>query len=235
MIKIIREQEELLPKIGIREFRAMERKLNNYYDGLPLEAGETSIPGVEAKAIRELVKDYFGTPDPNVKILDYGAGEYERNSKFLRALGFTVYAYDPYNGLSGVDGYIGTSNQLPDKNDRFDIAFSSFVLNVVPMYIERDEIIPNMEYYADQVFHITRNFDIWASYIEKNLNRKTPMVMKYYWEANGANAPVTLQGAYELCHYGTATPKGFQRIPETERFGYAKVKGTTGYKIYKNK
>ncbi|MDA3856639.1 MAG: hypothetical protein PF569_10375 [Candidatus Woesearchaeota archaeon] len=196
-----------------------------YYMGNPLETGGTSIQGSVAPAIRFLYeKGYFN----NKTVLDYGAGKYGRNAEFLREQGLTVYAYDPYNG-SSCDGYeIGcVSNSLP--KEKFDIGFTSFVLNVVPIEIEKD-IIADVEKVCKEVFHTTRNKDIFES-IKNAVIRKNKLIMSYI--ENEYKYPVEDDTAIlDLCYFGVQTASGFQRIPETEKLGYKLIKNTSGYKIY---
>lgn len=194
------------------------------YKGEPLEEGGTSISGGVAPPVRQL----FMSNDLNsdMKVLDYGAGKTGRNAKWLRDRGVKVYAYDPYNGTDD-DGWNAVSNKLPE--DQFDVALSSYVLNVVPENIE-DDIIENMNRYASKCYHITRNEDIFSS-VKKALERKDKTVTSFYEDEFGGG-PTSDANIMDFCLHGTKTSKGFQRIPRLEHKGFNLSKSTTGYKIY---
>lgn len=217
-----------LQEMSMGEFRSLERVRNDFYDGPPLESGGTSIKGKgAAPGIKDLYK--MGMFLEGQKVLDYGAGKYARNADYLRDLGFTVYAYDPFNG-SSVDGYEygKVSNKLP--NEKFDVAFTSFVLNVVPLYIEKD-IVKECESMADKCLHITRNKDIFDK-VQNALERVDKVILKYFRDVYKGNDPLNVQEQYDLCCFGVQTSRGFQRIPTTETLGYNLIKDTSGYKVY---
>ena len=131
--------------------------MNSYYHGKPINSGRTSISSKTHKVIIGLEKKgYFQGAN---LILDYGAGHYAKNADYLRKLGYSVYAYDKYNGKL-CDGWkIGNvSNKLP-TDIHFDIAYSSYVLNVVQKW-EQDNILKLINEISDKSFHITRNLDM---------------------------------------------------------------------------
>ena len=194
------------------------------YKGKPLEEGGTSISAGVAPPIRKLFMD--NDISDEMKVLDYGAGKGGRNAKWLRDRGVKVYAYDPYNG-EDCDGWKGVSNKLPDNE--FDVAFSSYVLNVVPDDVE-DEIIKNMNGYAPKCFHITRNKDIFTS-VKKALERGDKTV-KPFFDNEFGGGPLSDANIMDFCLHGTKTSKGFQRIPKLEHKGFNIIKSTEGYKVY---
>lgn len=206
------------------------------YKGGAKEFGGTSIKGTgAAPAVKWLVGKGF--IESGMKVLDYGAGKYGRNSEYLKELGCTVYAYDPYNG-SDSDGWNGVSTSLPDTKD-FDIGFSSFVLNVVPDSIEND-IISELSSYCDVSIHITRNMDIYDT-IKSALERMDKTVVEFF-ENEYANADLieklhnnelTKEEIVEFCEYGTVTSKGFQRIPDLTTKGFEAIRNTYKFKIFK--
>jgi len=204
------------------------------YKGKPLETGGTSIQGKAAPALRDLYKK--GVFKEGDVILDYGAGKYGRNANFLREEGFKVYAYDPFNGKA-VDGYEGVSNKLP-KGTKFDVAFTSFVLNVVPDKIE-NTIIKEIKRFSKKQFHITRNMDIFDS-VKKALGRKDKLVSNFFLD-EFANSQE--EGAYNtdkltdkmilaFCEFGVQTSKGFQRIPFLDDKGFKQIRKTASYKVF---
>jgi len=202
-----------------------------YYTGKPLERGGTSIQGKASPAVRWLFgKGYI---KPTDKVLDYGAGKYGRNGLYLREQGCDVFCYDPFNG-SGKDGWNGVAATLP--KERFDIAFTSFVLNVVPFKVERD-IVREVSSVSKKSFHITRNIDIFDS-VKKALIRKDKLVGAFF-KNNFAtdfekdfyeNGTLDDEIIMEFCLYGVQTSRGFQRIPCLNDMKL--LKSTSGFKIY---
>lgn len=198
--------------------------IKKVYRGEPLEEGGTSITSGVAPAVRHLFLQNDITD--GMKVLDYGAGKTGRNAKWLRDRGAKVYCYDPHHG-SDVDGWEGVSNQLP--NDEFDVAFSCFVLNVVPDNIE-DDILKKMDGLAKRNIHITRNKDIRKSFKDA-LDRGDKHVTDFYnTEFGGGDMSET--NLDDFAHHGSKTSKGFQRIPKLEHKGYSLDKSTDGFKIY---
>jgi len=216
-------------KINAAEFLEY---VKGFYTGEPLETGGTSIQGDAAPALR-IISSNFEEGD---KILDYGAGKYGRNAKYLRGNGYKVYAYDPYNG-SDVDGWEGVSKKVPSF-ERFDVVFTCFVLNVVSDKIE-NSILNDTKKLGKQEYHITRNQDIFES-VKKALSRKDKVVYNFFtknfadkedieaFESGNLSDDVIMA----FCTYGVQTSRGFQRIPFLEDKGYTLKKKTSGFKIY---
>ena len=202
-----------------------------YYTGKPLEKGGTSIQGKAAHGVRWLFgKGYIESTD---KVLDYGAGKYGRNGLYLREQGCQVFCYDPFNGKSNADGWNGVSTTPPKT--RFDIAFTSFVLNVVPLKVEKD-IIREVSSLSKKSFHITRNTDIFDS-VKKALLRRDKLVGEFFTKnfATGfekdayENNTLDDETIMEFCLYGVQISKGFQRIPCLDM---KLLRSTSGFKIY---
>ena len=76
------------------------------------------------------IDKHYRSEKSRVKVLDFGAG-HGRHTNALRGLGYTVYAYDPFNGEGNADPYTEISNKLPPKGEKFDLVFSAYVLNVM--------------------------------------------------------------------------------------------------------
>ena len=204
------------------------------YTGDPLEIGGTSIAGNAAPAVRDLFTK--GHIKAGMTVLDFGAGKYARNADFLRENGVKVYAYDPHHSL-GKNGWDGVSNSLPRK--KFDVVFTSFVLNVVPDHIETD-ILDATSKIAKQQFHITRNRDIFDT-TKAALKRKDKLVGDFFLThyANDEEKEMFAEGTIpddiilDFCKHGVQTSRGFQRIPFLEKKGYSLVRTTSNFKIYK--
>ena len=132
-------------------------------------------------------------------ILDFGAGR-GRHADHLRRLGYKVFAYDPYhyNKLNGYE-YGGISSQIPSV--KFDVCISSFVLNVVPRYIEK-RILAIVERRASKrVLHITRNMDI-LTYVHDALADGNPHISRFYRDVyKGPKNPNVAQ-VLNFCKYG---------------------------------
>ncbi|OYT15006.1 MAG: hypothetical protein B7C24_15370 [Bacteroidetes bacterium 4572_77] len=208
-----------------------------YYSGQPLEKGGTSIPGKAAPAIRWLFnKGYIKSTD---KVLDYGAGKFGRNGIFLREQGCEVFCYDPFNGTDK-NGWNGVAKTISLPSTLFDVAFSCFVLNVVPFHTEQS-IIKEVNSFAKYAFHVTRNTDIFDS-IKKALGRKDKLVGKFFLDNFATDLEKEQYEAGELdedtilefCMYGVQTSKGFQRIPCCEKQGMKLLRSTGGFKIYES-
>lgn len=202
----------------------MKLKEIKTYKGAPLEEGGTSITSGVAPAVRHLFLQNDITD--GMKVLDYGAGKTGRNAKWLRDRGVKVYCYDPYHG-SDTDGWEGVSNIVPD--DKFDVALSCFVLNVVPENIE-DDILNKMGSLGKRNIHITRNKDIFTSF-KKALERKDPTVTQFFDKEFGGGE-LSDTNIMDFALHGSKTSKGFQRIPKLENKGYNLDKSVEGYKIY---
>lgn len=204
------------------------------YKGDPLETGGTSIQGQAAPPVRALVKNE--TITPGMKVIDYGAGKYGRNANFLREQGVEVYGYDPYNGTD-TDGWAGVSKK-PPTGQKFDLALSSYVLNVVPDHTE-DEIIKTMRRLAPRQIHITRNMDVFES-TKSALKRKDKTVGGFFVEQFADeeqkqrydNGELTDQDIMEFVHHGVQTSRGFQRIPVLDEKGFRLVRKTHNFKVF---
>lgn len=217
----------------VREFNSMKDK--RVYSGNPIECGGTSIQGGVAPALAEMYAR--GVFSGAKSIIDYGAGRYARNANYLREKGFRVYAYDPNHGTD-VDGYIGISNKLPNR--RFDVGFTSFVLNVVPEYIER-EIVSQLSELSRKSFHITRNRDVFDS-VKKSLLRADDTVSAFFLNhfATKKEASMLARGdipdsvILAFCEHGVQTTRGFQRIPSAGQIAdnMMEIKSTSAWKIY---
>lgn len=204
------------------------------YTGQPLETGGTSIKGQgAAPPIKWLYSKGHITND--MKVLDYGAGKFGRNSDWLREQGLEVYAYDPFNGTDS-NGWEGVSTIKP--TDTFDVAFSSYVLNVVPEHIEND-IIKEMRQLSKHTVHVTRNMDIYDTVV-KALSRGDKLVTEFFKKEYAdavlidklENDELTKDDVVDFCHFGVQTTRGFQRIPVLEDKGYRLIRKANGYKIY---
>lgn len=223
-------------EVGIRE--GIEKRT---YKGTAKEFGGTSIKGTGASpAIKWLVSK--GIITTGMTVLDYGAGKYGRNAKYLKEIGCEVYTYDPYNGTDS-DGWCGVSTMLP-KNKDFDIGFTSFVLNVVPSNIE-DDIISELDLFCRHSIHITRNMDIYDT-IKKSLERKNKAVVEFFTNEYADNDDIIKKlhndelskvDIMDFCEYGSITSKSpprFQRIPDLSNKGFDVIQTNYGFKIYRN-
>ena len=222
---ILGEEKMFLKKIAEKyAITAAQR----YFTGDPLESGGTSIQGQAAPALRNLEKS--GAFEGAKKILDYGAGKYGRNAKFLRDKGYKVYAYDPFNGKDK-DGWTGVSPKLP-ANLKFDVGFTSFVLNVVPKKIEKSILTTLATKIKGATYHIVRNMDVFKS-VKSALERGEKIVTEFYktkYKGKGSPGKYTDEDIMNFCIFGVQTSKGFQRI--TELKGHKLLKTTEGYKVY---
>lgn len=225
-IDFLKKNKSHLPKDFIFE--------SEYYAKAPLETGGTSTNfSAPAPAIKQLVSK--GVIQPDHKVLDYGAGKYGRNANFLREQGIKTFAYDPFNG-SGEEGWNGVSTTL--SGGGFDVAFTSYVLNVVPQHIEA-QILQEISNKANRVVHIVRNRDVFDS-VKKALLRKEKTVWNFFeteYLPNSKiayNDEITDELVADLCRFGVQTSRGFQRICQLENYGYTLIKGsaTSPYKVY---
>jgi hypothetical protein len=185
----------------------------DYYEGKPLEGGGTSISKGMSPSLRRLVDE--GIIKKGMKICDYGAGKFGANANPLRKMGIDVYAYDPFNG-TGSDGWHGISTKLP--KEKFDLCFTSYVLNVVPEAIERS-IIAKCKRLAPVCYHVVRNFDIYDT-VKKALLSDPSL------------KDLSKEEIVKFCIFGTQTSRGFQRIPMLERKGWKIVMKESGWKLY---
>ena len=191
------------------------------YQGDPLETGGTSMNfrGGVSPAVKWLFHRRHITEGMNV--LDFGAGKYDRNAKFLREWGVNVWSYDPYHGYGLHNGLDGVSMIIRD-NTRFDVVFTSFVLNVVPDHVET-QILKRCEALADKQFHVVRA-DLY-NYVYRALHRREKTVTDFFLNEFGGTLPDAHHYTYtdkppvyevieDFCYFGTKTTKGFQRMPQ---------------------
>jgi len=204
----------------------MKRDLTRlkYYIGDPQEVGGTAIKGKEGKVMRGCQKAFINTE--GMRVLEWGAG-HGRNARYLRSLGFKVYAYDPYNYDSD-NGWEGVSNEPPYGEDDFDVAFTCYVMNVIPFNMERS-IVDKLKIFSPKQFHITRSDDLVKT-VKSALYRGNKVVVNFYLsEYRGERAPVesktrsryiraTEEDVRNFLRFGIKTRKGFQRIPELSGF-----------------
>lgn len=213
-------------------------EIDKTYKGSAIETGGTSIKGQgPSPYITKLIKQ---NKFVEKTVLDYGAGKYGRNAEAIRNAGGKVFAYDPYNGEIGVSGWEGVSNTLPSVDQTFDIAFTSYVLNVLPENIE-DKIIKEIQSYSNEIFHITRNMDIYDT-VKNALSRKDKTVSNFFlthfanekqkedFQENNLSKETIL----DFCYHGVKTSRGFQRIPKLEDKGYTLIEKTYKHKVYKS-
>jgi hypothetical protein len=149
-------------------------------------------------------------------VLDYGAGRYARNAVGLREAGYRVYAYDPLKGDG--DGWKGVSPELPCG--KFDLVFSSYVLNVVRQDVER-EIVEECRKFGPDV-HWTRGRDIF-NIAKKAIRGREGVVVDFFLGEFAAGHPtakaeydgreVSDETIMEFSRHGFRTTRGFQRIP----------------------
>ena len=210
------------------------------YTGPAPSSKETSIAANVSKFVQSVL---HGQIEPGMRVLDWGAGKVARVADLLRTQGYEVYAYDPFNG-NGQDGWsMGAVAAVPPKGEDFDIAFTSFVLNVVKESVE-DQILASVRPFARQVFHICRGREL-AAQAERALVREDPAMVEFFRTYYGACDPDALarfdaEGASGLTEedflgfaaHGFITSKGFQRLPMLEDKGYDLVRETTNYKVY---
>jgi hypothetical protein len=185
----------------------------------------TSIPGDVVSVIVKLHNS--GIFDDAETVLDYGAGKYGRNSKWLREQGLSVYSYDKFNGTSSANGWEEVSNKLP--RDKFDVVFSSYLLNVVPIDVEKEIIKYCESNSTGNVFHVTRGRSGIVDMIWRNVSGKTRnRVMLSYIENNYpeyydkiVDGSITKEDAIELSTLGVQTAEDdFQRVPDLSIYGY---------------
>jgi hypothetical protein len=185
---------------------------------MTMETGGTAMKiKSPSPAIRRLVLEWkmLGVE----RVLDYGAG-HGRNADYLRSLGFTVYAYDPYNGDKTSNGWFGVSSEFP-RAFRFDLAFTSFVLNVVQKEDEM-QILSDIARISDLEYHIVRR-DLEGPY-QKATGNEEAMI---WFAAHGVDDP------QERLELGFPTAKGFQRHVVLDDYFYAKIHEDKSYAVYK--
>jgi hypothetical protein len=221
--------------------------MNRTYTGKSVETGATSIKGQgAAPAIKWLVKK--GLIRKGMRVLDYGAGKYARNADYLRAMGCKVYAYDPHNFNTHGSGFLKGNVTKRKPTGKFDVAFTSFVLNVVPAKVEL-QIVREVKTYADRVFHIHRNQDIVEMAENAILGKTTNRWITSWYHNKFVQAPRACAEAMteqekmhtvnDFVHYGFQTGKGkFQRLPKKtamQHRGYRILQDQVGRLIWADK
>jgi hypothetical protein len=206
----------------VEVYRLIESATRPTYDGPPLESGKTSL-SLEKPAPYMDRFISMGILKPGMKVLDYGAGKTARNANYLRSKGFDVIAVDPFNHNEKL-------KILKDvgKGDHFDAAFTSFVLNVVPEYIE-DEILKKLESLADIQCHGTRGKDL-LTFLE---NTQSCEGFTFKWMMKNipgkgldeelkrfSDGSFTKEDLIKLANFGFGTTSGFQRLVWLEEKGY---------------
>lgn len=142
-------------------------------------------------------------------ILDYGCG-YGRNAEFLRSKGFDVFSFDPYHHVEKEpDGWNNVTNYIVSG---FQLAFSSYVLNVVDKKLE-DYILKTMKFLSHSQLHIVRNRDLL------NLS---PLKGKTSY-----NKILSLEN-------GVETKKGLQRLVYLQPSKFENIRNVNPYKIYRS-
>jgi len=197
--------------------------MSRAYKGKSIENGATSIKGQgPSPALKWLVKK--GHLRKGMRVLDYGAGKFARNADYLRSLGCKVYAYDPYNFNTTGSGFLKGKVTKRKPTGRFDVAFTCFVLNVVPAKVEL-QIVREVKTYSDCVFHVTRNLDI-VTMANKAILGETnnTWITDWYYDKFMQAPRVVAESMTEyekrrtlgnFVHYGFQTGKGkFQRLPK---------------------
>ena len=201
------------------------------YQGEPLEKGGTSIKAGASPAVKWLVKK--GHIRAGDQVLDYGAGKYARNARWLIEKGCRVVAYDPYNYTECACG-VSVLPELPEKA-KFDVGLSVYVLNVVPEYIEK-RIVADMQRRCKINFHIVRGYEMVESIASAVYNKREP-VYSFFTDEYGDRISVgrldrsgwDFERIEEFCKFGVKTRRGFQRIANGTK---TLLKETKAYKIY---
>lgn len=215
-----------------------------YYNGKLIEQGNTSIKGKVTPAILSLYKDgYFNinnisNNNNDITILDYGAGrEGGRNTLFLREKGYRVYAFDPFHGKDNCNGWKAVSNVLPDNDFLFDIAFTSYVLNIVQKS-EEENILNWISSHSNKSFHLVRD-DLFST-TKKALHPETgsARVLEFFLDIFEGNYN-DLQNdkiINEFIRFGYITGKGkFQREVNLDYNKYSliqKYNNSNKWKVY---
>ena len=210
--------------------------MSKYYDGGQLEYGRTALRTTSpAPAIRWLVEKRRIVK--GMTVYDFGAG-HGRNADFLRDEGCNVYAYDPHNGYnpykSGDFGWRGVSNMpLTRGKSRHgvDVFLTCFVLNVVPLWAERDII--DMGYDYPQQMHVTRSRDLIKSISDSIAGYRNPVKQWYtQYVVNKSPLGSVADNINGFCDFGVKTTRGFQRDVHLTDDGFDLERLTYGYKIF---
>jgi|GEM_PF-2580699 len=205
--------------------RHLRREADLTYTGPALEQGGTSI-NAPINRVVSLLDPYI---KPGMKVLDYGAGKHARFADYFREKGAEVYAFDPHHSTGGTGWEPGSVVSKMPSGDKFDLAYSTYVLNVVPASIE-DKIISKMNSLARKTLHVTRNRAIAADArkaIKDQKGKPFEFFMQHFVPVHptagaeleaGDVSPETIE---EFARFGYATARGFQRIPMLETKGFS--------------
>ena len=200
----------------------MARRKWKTYEGSVIEKGGTSIKAKVSPSVVWLFKK--GYVKPGDRVLDYGAGKYARNAKWLIARGCEVYAYDPYNAKPYEYSAL-VRPRLPPRRVKFDVGLSVFVLNVVQAEEEK-RIILDMMGRCKRNFHVVRNEDLLMSVKNALEVRRGPVWT--FWNNEYKKHRVS-GSCEEFCRFGVKTRRGFQRL--TDATGKL-LRRVNPYKIY---
>lgn len=215
---------------GVRS-APFDYEFHDFTENSEFTSAATSINSKVNADLLETIVEMFPSGST---ILDYGAGKYGRVANELRAMGYKVYAYDPYNGKSTDDGWEGVSDRLPAHD--FDHALTSFVLNVVSFEIQ-NSIVSELESRVNgKIIHIVRGSDIVAMvYNVISGNKQNKYIMGYialhypelYYKVLACSA--TKEDAKQISILGVATRlDSFQRWPDLSERGYMRSGSSTG-------
>jgi hypothetical protein len=207
---------------------------NTIYDDCILQqritSSNTSIKRGVSPAIKYLYDNLY--IKSGMKVLDYGAGKYSRNANYLRSKNIDVFAYDPYNYTHGNGWDVDTvSNSI--CNEKFDIVFTSYVLNVVEYDISM-HIMNDVCEYSNTVYHIVRN-NIHSiaenTIIGNTYNKYVISSWNKYIENNSDDN--TVENLKEFAKYGFMTKKDCMQREHIFDDSYFKLKCKNGWCIYK--
>jgi hypothetical protein len=141
----------------------------------------------------------------------------------LRARGVEVYGYDPHHP-QGESGWSGVSDALP--TERFDIAFTSYVLCVLPKDVE-GEVISDIRSYAPTCTHIVRGDELLDA-VEEMYHSGNSHVWRSWNEFGGDVLKYELK---DFCRAGVHTgPDRYQRLSRPA--GLSLVHSTKAWKVY---
>jgi hypothetical protein len=211
------------------------------YRGKSLENGGSSIRGGVVPAVRKLYEQ--GKLKKGMTVLDYGAGKYSRNADFLRSKGMKVYAYDPFNYNSTRDGWnMGkVSNRIP--SGKFDVGFSSYVLNVIPDQ-EENKVIKQVKRMSMNEYHIVRDRGSIVAQGITGLSQPRSVGYRFFMEKyatpelkkklqSGGVKALSEEDILRYCYHGFETKKGsFQRLCDLAEKGFKQIGTSSGSVTY---